>query len=226
MGSEDLTMFDTPDSDRAISKLASRDMPAGAPVLATLEAYWRELRAARALPSRTSICPSRIDEALPHAFVIERVAPGLARMRVCGQKLSDLIGMDGRGMPLSVLFSPAAQKTLGDRIERLFNDPAIIEMPVACKRGLTRPAMRGRLLMLPLSNGDGTVTKAIGALFVDGAGTKTARKFDIPTDTAHRIEPAVNDAPLLRVAAVGGQMHKGPALARPALRLVVDNAGA
>jgi len=218
-----MTMFDTPDTDRRVSKLANRDMPAGAPVLATLEAYWRELRGARTPPARTSICPSRIDDALPHAFVIERVAPGLARMRVCGQKLSDLIGMDGRGMPLSVLFSPAAQNILGDRIERLFNDPAIIEMPVTCKRGLARPAMRGKLLMLPLSNADGSVTKAIGALLVDGAGTKTARKFDIPTDVAHRIEPTARPEMLLRVAAAGAPIGKGPALARPALRLVVDN---
>ena len=186
--------------------------------VAVLEGYWREIRGARLLPARTSVDPGRIDAALPHSFILERVAPGIARFRVCGQAINALIGSEARGMPLSVLFSVQGRERLGHQLERVFNEPALVDLPVQAVRGLARPRLSGRLLLLPLESEDGSVNRALGAIFVEGMVGRTPRVFDIPDDGDRRYEP------LIPMAARRAQ-SEGPALVqRPALRLVVNNA--
>lgn len=86
--------------------LSARHLPAGGPLLHDLEAHWRAVRGGRALPARSDLDPAALDAVLPWAFVAERVAPGVARLRVAGRKLTELLGMEARGMPLCAFFSP------------------------------------------------------------------------------------------------------------------------
>eukprot|EP01036_Dinobryon_divergens_P019242 gene19242-26245_t len=65
--------------------------------------------------------------------------------------LHDLIGLDVRGMPLSTLFDPAARTRLAEGLEAVFTAPAILEMWLEADRGLGRPRLEGRMLVLPLS---------------------------------------------------------------------------
>lgn len=199
-------------------------------MLADLERYWRALRGARRLPVRTEVDPARIDGALPHAFILERVAPGVARMRVAGQALADHLGMDPRGMPLSALFRHEARAALSDHVARLFDGPALIDLPLCMPRLLGRPRLAGRMLLLPLTDAEGAVTRALGAVAIEWRAGRGQRRFDIDPDCAPRIEPlgATCDQPQrrLRVAAgMGRGMPRGrecrPAQAQ--LRLVVSN---
>ena len=64
------------------------------------------------LPRRAEIDPRAIDSALADIFLIERIAPGLARFRVAGRRLSALMNMDVRGMPLSAIIAPAHRDDL------------------------------------------------------------------------------------------------------------------
>ncbi len=204
--------------------LSGRDAAPVSPVLATLERYWHELRGAGRLPMRTSVCATRIDDALPHAFVIERIAPGLARLRVCGQQLNGLLGMPGRGMPLSAFFAAPSQNLLGQRLEEAFSGPAIVEVPLRLSRGPLRKPTRGRMLILPLAAGDGRTTKAIGAIVLDGPAPAGVIKLDI-VPTGHRVD-VVSGHACLRVIAGGraaAAPAKRPARSGPALSLVVDN---
>ncbi len=82
------------------------------PILRHLESYWQSLRHARHIPARNEIAPQGIDAALPYAFILQRVGPGVARMRVAGQKIHELLCMDARGMPVSVLFAPNSREQL------------------------------------------------------------------------------------------------------------------
>ncbi len=70
-------------------------------MLAEVRAYWEGLRVAGDLPRRDQIDPRGIAGALENTFLLERVAPGIARFRLAGMQLHDLMGMDVRGMPLS-----------------------------------------------------------------------------------------------------------------------------
>ena len=97
-------------------------------LLAQVRAYWQGLRQGTALPTRDKIDPRGIAEALESTFLLERIAPGVARFRIAGLHLHDLIGLDVRGMPLSTLFDPASRKRLSDGVEAVFTSPAILEM--------------------------------------------------------------------------------------------------
>ena len=82
------------------------------PILRHLGSYWQSLRHARHIPARNEIAPQGVDAALPYAFILQRVGPGVARMRVAGQKIHELLCMDARGMPVSVLFAPNSREQL------------------------------------------------------------------------------------------------------------------
>jgi hypothetical protein len=84
------------------------------------------LRHARHIPARNEIAPQGIDAALPYAFILQRVGPGVARMRVAGQKIHELLCMDARGMPVSVLFAPNSREQLRALVETAFTQPAIV----------------------------------------------------------------------------------------------------
>ena len=82
------------------------------PALREVEAYWSGLRDGRAMPARADVDPRGIQSALEYAFILERIAPGVARFRVAGMHLNDLMGMEVRGMPLTAMFVPEGRKEI------------------------------------------------------------------------------------------------------------------
>ena len=140
-------------------------------LLAQVRAYWQGLRQDGALP------PRGIAEALESTFLLERVAKGVARFRIAGMHLHDLIGMDVRGMPLSTLFDPAGRNRLSEGLEAVFTTPAVLEIWLEAERGLGRPRLEGRILVLPLSDAQGQTTLALGCLAMSGALGRAPRRF-------------------------------------------------
>ena len=148
-------------------------------LLAQVRAYWQGLRHDGALPARNTIDPRGIAEALESTFLLERVAKGVARFRIAGMHLHDLIGMDVRGMPLSTLFDPAGRNRSSDGLEAVFTTPAVLEIWLEAERGLGRPRLEGRILVLPLSDAQGQTTLALGCLAMSGALGRAPRRFAI-----------------------------------------------
>ena len=99
-------------------------------MLRQLEQYWHSLRIYDTIPSRDNIDHSAIGSVLPWTFVLQRVAPGVARMRVAGQQLHDILRMDPRGMPVSAFFGPNDRSTLAVHLEMAFSDPALVALPL------------------------------------------------------------------------------------------------
>ena len=73
--------------------------------IAEVEAYWEALRGSRLMPTRAEIDPRGIEQALEYAFIVERIAPGIARLRIAGSHLNELMGMEVRGMPLTAFIA-------------------------------------------------------------------------------------------------------------------------
>ncbi|MEM9248270.1 MAG: PAS domain-containing protein [Pseudomonadota bacterium] len=152
------------------------------PALTQLERYWQDLRGSRLVPARSEVDPRHIEDVLDCAFIVERIAPGMARFRVAGMHLSDLMGMEVRGMPLSAFFTPDARRTLSDGLEHAFDDPAVVRLSLQAETSIGRPEMEGRLLLLPLKSDFGDVSRALGCMVTRGATGRTPRRFEI-TDT-------------------------------------------
>ncbi|EYD71880.1 PAS domain-containing protein [Limimaricola hongkongensis] len=179
------------EQSRTASDAASR--------IAQFETYWRGLVRHGRPPARGRIEPGRIGDALPGAFVIDRVAPGQARLRIAGQSLCDLAGGEARGLPLSRLFTARAQARLADLLEHGFG----AKVPLQARLQVQGRAA-GWLLLLPLRPEPGAAPQMIGALLHDLLPGR-ARRFGF--------------AGPVRIGAPTAPAHAPT----PRLRLVVDN---
>jgi hypothetical protein len=157
-------------------------------MLAQVRAYWEGLRQGTDLPRRDEIDPRGIAGALENTFLLERVAPGVARFRLAGMQLHDLMGMDVRGMPLTALIDPAGRARISEHLETVFASPAILQVWLDAERGLGRPALDARMLLLPLTSQRGTVDLALGCLAVHGALGRAPRRFAIASLVTEKIE--------------------------------------
>ncbi len=166
-------------------------------MLAEVRAYWEGLRDGGSLPARDHIDPRGIAGALENTFLLERVAPGVARFRIAGMQLHDLMGMDVRGMPMSALFEPAARNRLADGIEGVFSDPAVLELWLEAERGIGRPSLEGRMILLPLVGSKGETDLALGCLAMEGALGRAPRRFAISGLMSEALEqrPALRQEP-------------------------------
>jgi hypothetical protein len=164
------------------------------PAMAQLRAYWHALCDAPGVPPlRSRIDPRGIADALDQTFLIERVAPGIARFRLAGMHLADVMGMDARGMVVSTLFDTGSRAELATALEAVFIRPAMVEIAMEAERGLGRPALEARMLLLPLRGDDSKVSLALGCLATDGMIGRAPRRFA----TARRTITPLTTTPVL-----------------------------
>jgi hypothetical protein len=205
------------------------------PAISVVRAYWEALRNGRDVPFRSEIDPRGIESALEHTFILERIAPRLARFRLAGTHLNDLIGMEVRGMPLTSLFVPSARSEAEAILSRVFDGPEAAELTLAGETGAGRAGMEGRMILLPLRSDLGDVSRALGCLVGLGAPGRTPQRFGI---AGARIAPTTGWArgnpghpatpPMARGFAEGVRPFKRPVngaapARRPVLRLVVSD---
>lgn len=170
-------MTQTPSGAEQINLLTQR-MKRRDPILAQLMTYWESLRVAGDIPRRGDIEPQALQDILSHAFVLDRLRPGTIRMRVAGQVLSDLMGMDVRGMPIRAFFDLSERRSLMERVEACFAKPALLELDLSVPLGGGRE-MDASMLILPLRDHESNVTKAIGCLALDGIVGFPPHRFKI-----------------------------------------------
>ena len=167
------------DSDGKVVALADAASGALFPALTALETYWQGLRGPRLVPARSEVDPRAIQDTLEYAFILERIAPGHARFRLAGMHLNDLMGMEVRGMPLTAFFAPDARPRVSQALEQVFDAPAIARLSLSGPRGLGRPALEARLLLMPLRSDLGEVSRALGALVSVGSIGRAPRRFGV-----------------------------------------------
>lgn len=136
------------------------------------EAYWAALGNG-GVPRRSQIDPRGLQNILEFAFILERIAPGLARFRLAGQHLAGLAGMDARGMPLSVFFDTGSRNRLSAVLEHVFEAPAVAEMTLGAASGTAQ------MLLLPLRGEGDDVNRALGMLVSDQVGAARFSLKDI-----------------------------------------------
>lgn len=149
-----------------------------APVL-EVERYWHSLIQDGALPARGDIDPKAIQNTLEYAFIAERVTDGLAKLRVAGSHLNDLMGLQMNGLPIGALFTQKARPVLADATKRLFTTPAIIRMELSTPASVWAPKMTGDLILLPCRSDMGDVSRVLGCLVTRGEIVRSPRRFDI-----------------------------------------------
>lgn len=194
-------MDQDPTETQSLVSLSAHRLARRHPALIQVEGYWDSLRGERLVPERSEVDPRGLSGALEYAFVLERIAPGLARFRVAGMHLSDLMGLEVRGMPISAVFTPDARPKLATALEATFQEPAQVRMQLRGEEGIGRSELLGELLILPLRSDGGDVTRALGCVVMDGKIGRQPRRLQITqmqhktlVGFAHSAETKENDA--------------------------------
>lgn len=130
----------------------------------SVEAYWEGLRNGRPVPSRAEIDPRGMQDALEYAFILERIAPGVARFRLAGMHLTDLMGMEVRGMPLSAMLVPEARARMSEVLEAVCETPQVTTVTLKSDHRIGRAALDAQLLLCPLKSDLGDVNRILGCL--------------------------------------------------------------
>lgn len=147
--------------------------------LAQVEAYWEALRGNRLMPCRSDIDPRGIEDALPYAFVLERVAPGVARLRIAGSHLRESMGMEVRGMPVTSFFTAAARPLAAEALEEVFQMPGQTTLHLTSAGAFGKPPLEARMLLMPLKSDLGDVSRALGCFVAVGELGTAPRRFDL-----------------------------------------------
>lgn len=164
------------------------------PSISRVEAYWEGLRNGRLMPSRADIDPRGISDVLEFAFILEKIAPGVARLRLAGMHLNDLMGMEVRGMPITAMFLPEARRQLQTMLEAVLESPAKVRINLESEGSMSRPKLEAQMVLLPLKDEHGRPTRILGSLQAKGNIGRGPRRFKI---TSKAIEPLLGeDAPI------------------------------
>lgn len=165
------------------------------PSIKRVEGYWEGLRNGRLMPARGEVDPRGIADVLEYAFVLEKVAPGVARIRLAGMHLNDLMGMEVRGMPITAMFLPESRRALQVHLESVLESPAKITLSLESDHGLTRPRLEAQLVLLPLKDREGRPSRILGALQARGSIGRGPRRFNI---LSQKVETLLGDMPPIR----------------------------
>jgi hypothetical protein len=160
-----------------------------------VDRYWQSQRRGRVAPLRSDIDPRAIAAALPYVLIAERLAPGIARLRIAGSELNDLLGMEARGMPMTVFAEPDARRVLNSAIEDVCASPAVVEMRLTAAASYGRPALAGRLMLWPLLSEAGLLDRILGCLVPIGETGRVPRRFQISAPRLYRLDPSPKAAP-------------------------------
>lgn len=167
------------------------------------EAYWSALRTGDAVPKRSQIDPRGLEDILEYAFVLERIAPGIARFRLAGQHLVGLAGMEVRGMPLTAFFTPAARNHISATLEHVFDTPAVAEATLAVEASRGRAPSEARMILLPLQSDLGDISRVLGVLVSDGACAQNPCRFNVVSTDLRPVSGLNKAAPAPQQPAFG-----------------------
>ncbi|MBM1312368.1 PAS domain-containing protein [Sulfitobacter mediterraneus] len=186
-------MTDLPEESSKIVSIMDYQPEMGFAPIAQVEAYWEALRAGRLLPKRSEVDPRGLETSLENAFILERIAPGIARIRIAGSHLGALMGMEVRGMPLTALLTPDARAILSEKIEEVCQMPAVCTLRLSADDSAGRPALEARMLLLPLKSDLGDVSRVLGCWVTQGEIGLAPRRFEMIT---HQTQPLLTGTPL------------------------------
>jgi len=146
-------------TDRRVVNLTTYLKPMKHPVLIELLRHWEALRGADTVPSRSALDPRQIENVLEHAFILEESGDGQPRFRIAGMTISELMGMEVRGMPAVSLIAEQDRPRFAGIMQRLLQKPEIVELSLVTEGRGPVP-----MLMLPLRNDKGAVNRILGCL--------------------------------------------------------------
>ncbi|WP_170831375.1 PAS domain-containing protein [Jannaschia faecimaris] len=151
------------------------------PLLEQAWRYWTSQRLGTGLPRRAALDPKEMGPILGHSMVLDRLRAGNVRVRLGGHVMSQLMGMEVRGLPVRAFFDLTDRTRVMDQIEQVFERPATLEFDLISEGA--DGIVTGRMLILPLLDSAGQVTKALAVMVTDRIATDPPRRFQLTHST-------------------------------------------
>lgn len=167
------------------------------PLLDETLRYWTSLREGDAIPRRSAMDPQKMQLILGHAMILDQLRHGTVRIRLGGHAMERLMGMSARGLPIRALFDTADRTRAVDLFGQVFDTPATLELDLISE-GMSG-LVTGRMLVLPMLDAAGRVTKALTVMVTDRV-VKGPRRFSVTNATLLPLPaaPGPTDAPRRR----------------------------
>lgn len=131
--------------------------------------YWRSLLGHRLAPSRSEIDPGQIRSALGNTFILDIETPGEEFFRLAGTRMCALYKKELKNKSFSRIWGGDEYDAVRDVFDSLRNECArgLITSDVRAVEPLKHPFHKGlsmevETILLPLSGGEGFVTRCIG----------------------------------------------------------------
>ncbi|MEM7317908.1 MAG: PAS domain-containing protein, partial [Pseudomonadota bacterium] len=186
---------------------------------------WTALRCNGDIPNRSDIDPRGLENILDYTFILERIAPGIARIRLAGRHLCAVAGMEVRGMPLTAFFTGNARSEISAALEHMFTSPAVVELELQTEKQLMSRPIQARMILLPLRDDNGQINRALGVLMADGTGGTKPNRFQITGSSLRDLTnspPAISRQSAHRAIPVPGFAEPAAGFDGSHLRLVVS----
>lgn len=124
--------------------------------------YWNEVRSGRLAPRRFEIEPAGISPILSETFILERQDPSTYRFRLAGTRICDQFAQELRNRNLLDVVAPIDRLILEDRLGVIAAHGAVGVLEFETQTGEHKG--RCEVLLLPLTDARGTITRFLGAM--------------------------------------------------------------
>ncbi len=163
--------------------------------IAQIEAYWSDLCRGGSVPKRSDVDPRALENVLDHAFILERIAPGVARVRIAGGILCDMMGMEVRGMTLNAVIEDTSGDAFAQTLEHMFSNGAAVQLVLSGGAQAGQPRLDLKIALFPLRDDFGNINRALGGIVMDGAIGDTPRRLVISSNTVQTpaVEPVTEE---------------------------------
>ncbi|MFK7755161.1 MAG: PAS domain-containing protein [Sedimentitalea sp.] len=161
------------------------------------EAYWSALRNGEDMPRRSQIDPRGLQNILEYTFILERVAPSIARFRLAGAHICAITGFEVRGMPITACFTPSGRNQFSAILKDMFDQPNIAEITLIGQPYGQKSTLEARMILLPMRNDQGDVNRALGVVVAQGP--RMARNVPCRFDVQSATQRPVSRGPLQQI---------------------------
>lgn len=155
--------------------------------LAPIERYWWSACENGCLPVHGDLDPRKLTGFLEYTLLMKRLGRSEARINVAGRHLIDAMGLELTGLPLSLFFTHESRPLLADVTHELFEHRKSVLLEVKFDQGLFRGDGQAQVLMLPLLDQSGTVSRVLGGVALSSTASNAPR-FDICSSTTRVVD--------------------------------------
>lgn len=125
--------------------------------------YWQSITGDAIAPARIAIQPRALKSHLPDLFILERLDRAVFAFRLAGTRLCARYGRELRDHDFVRLWPSAQQGFVLEALHRCLQTPQPVKM-TGFASTLDGAAVAIEILLLPLADADGQVTRILGAM--------------------------------------------------------------